>query len=56
MIGFKSVMTKQDSENVRRYLIRAAHDQVELREESPQWRGVRDWFFDQLGWLASKVI
>lgn len=56
MIGFESVMTKQDSEHVRRYLIRAAHDQVALQEESSQWRGVRDWFFDQIGWLAAKVL
>jgi quinohemoprotein ethanol dehydrogenase len=56
MIGFKSVMTEQDSEHVRRYLIRAAHDQVALQEESLQWRGVRDWFLDQLGWLAAKVL
>jgi hypothetical protein len=56
MIGFESVMTKQDSEHVRRYLIRAAHDQVALQEESSQWRGVRDWVFDQIGWLAAKVL
>ena len=56
MIGFESVMTKQDSEHVRRYLIRAAHDQVALQEESSQWRGIRDWFFDQIGWLAAKVL
>ena len=56
MIGFKSVLSKQESEEIRSYLVRVAHDQKALDAESSLWRRVRNWWFERFGWLAEQLI
>ncbi|MDA0760959.1 MAG: c-type cytochrome, partial [Proteobacteria bacterium] len=56
MIGFKEVLSTDEVEQIRGYLIRTAHDQKDLEAESATWQRLRNWCLDQLGWLASALL
>jgi quinohemoprotein ethanol dehydrogenase len=56
MVGFKDVLTQQDSDALKAYILEEANEDWELRQQPDWWIAIKKWFYSLvavvIGWLA----